>query len=151
MYSSYEKVTKRDPGKLFNLSSLRNSNMTPRQGTCPTTITLRVIGGKWKLVILWYLWDEAKRFSELKRSIAGITQRMLTQQLRELERDGVISRKVYAQVPPRVEYSMTEFGRTLEPILRLMCKWGEEHARRVNSRARHAAAEAGKSASLGNP
>jgi DNA-binding HxlR family transcriptional regulator len=110
--------------------------MAPKQSTCPTTITLRVIGGKWKLVILWYLWHDAKRFGELKRSISGITQRMLTQQLRELERDGVVSRKVYAQVPPRVEYAMTEFGRTLEPILRLMCKWGEEHARRVNSRAR---------------
>ena len=122
--------------------------MAPRQGTCPTTITLRVIGGKWKLVILWYLWDDARRFSELKRSIAGITQRMLTQQLRELERDGVVSRKVYAQVPPRVEYAITDFGRTLEPILRLMCKWGEEHARRIKSRDRHAAAETVRSAAL---
>jgi DNA-binding HxlR family transcriptional regulator len=97
------------------------------------------------------IWDEAKRFQRAQRSIAGITQRMLTQQLRELERDGVVSRKVYAQVPPRVEYSMTEFGRTLEPILRLMCKWGEEHARRVNSRARQVAAEAGRSAAPGHP
>ena len=110
--------------------------MPPKQNICPAHITLRVIGGKWKLVILWHLWHDTRRFSELKRAIAGITQRMLTQQLRELERDGVVSRKVYAQVPPRVEYGMTEFGRTLEPILRLMCKWGEEHARRVNNRAR---------------
>jgi len=110
--------------------------MSLKQNTCPANVTLRVIGGKWKLVILWHLWHDVRRFSELKRSISGITQRMLTQQLRELERDGVVSRKVYAQVPPRVEYGMTEFGRTLEPILRLMCKWGEEHARRVNNRAR---------------
>ncbi len=110
--------------------------MPPKQNICPAHITLRVIGGKWKLVILWHLWHDTKRFSELKREITGITQRMLTQQLRELERDGVVSRKVYAQVPPRVEYGTTDFGRTLEPILRLMCKWGEEHARRVNNRAR---------------
>ena len=115
---------------------------------CGIEASLAVIGGKWKLVILWYLWDEARRFSELKRSVAGITQRMLTQQLRELERDGVVSRKVYAQVPPRVEYAITDFGRTLESILRLMCKWGEEHARRINTRARQAAAEAGKSAAI---
>jgi DNA-binding HxlR family transcriptional regulator len=132
------------------LPRAEEQEIAPREGTCPTTITLRVVRGKWKLVILWYIWDEARRFNELKRSIAGITQRMLTQQLRELERDGVVSRKVYAQVPPRVEYAMTEFGRTLEPILRLMCKWGEEHARRVNNRARQVAAEAGKSAALVN-
>jgi DNA-binding HxlR family transcriptional regulator len=120
----------------------------PNPGACPAQITLRVIGGKWKLVILWYLWDEIKRFSELKRAIPGITQRMLSQQLRELERDGVVTRKVYAQVPPRVEYGMTEFGRTLEPILKLMCKWGEEHARRINSRDSRARAESAKSVKL---
>lgn len=117
--------------------------MPPKSDTvCPAHVTLRVIGGKWKLVILWHLWEETKRFSELKRAIPGITQRMLSQQLRELERDGVLLRKVYAQVPPKVEYSMTDFGRTLEPILKLMCKWGEEHARRVNTRARLAEAVA---------
>ena len=103
---------------------------------CPTEITLRVIGGKWKPVILWHLSGGTKRFSELKRAIPGVTQRMLSQQLRELEGDGVVLRKVYAQVPPKTEYSLTEFGRTLGPILRLMCKWGSEHARRLRTRNR---------------
>lgn len=103
---------------------------------CPTEITLRVIGGKWKPVILWHLSTGTKRFSELKRAIPGVTQRMLSQQLRELEADGVVLRKVYAQVPPKTEYSLTEFGRTLGPILRLMCKWGSEHARRLRTRGR---------------
>jgi len=106
---------------------------------CPAEITLRVIGGKWKPVILWHLSGGTKRFSELNRAIPGVTQRMLSQQLRELEADGVVLRKVYAQVPPKTEYSLTEFGRTLGPILRLMCKWGTEHARRLNKRVRTAA------------
>lgn len=110
--------------------------MALKPGACPVEITLRVIAGKWKPLILWHLAGRMLRFSELRRSMAGITQRMLTQQLRELERDGVVARKVYAEVPPRVEYSLTEFGRTLGPILRLMCKWGEEHARRFAPRGR---------------
>lgn len=103
---------------------------------CPAEITLRVIGGKWKPVILWHLSGGTKRFSELKRAIPGVTQRMLSQQLRELESDGVVLRKVYAQVPPKTEYSLTGFGRTLGPILKLMCKWGAEHARRLRNRSR---------------
>lgn len=110
--------------------------MAPEESTCPAEITLRVIGGKWKPVILWHLKDGVKRFSELKRAIPGVTQRMLSQQLRELERDGVVLRKVYAQVPPKVEYGLTEFGRTLGPILRMMCKWGAEHSRRVQNRTK---------------
>jgi DNA-binding HxlR family transcriptional regulator len=111
-------------------------NMASESLICPAEITLRVIGGKWKPVILWHLSGGTRRFSELKRSIPGITQRMLSQQLRELEGDGVVLRKVYAQVPPKTEYSLTVFGRTLCPILRLMCKWGGEHARRLRNRAR---------------
>jgi DNA-binding HxlR family transcriptional regulator len=110
--------------------------MAPESLVCPAEITLRVIGGKWKPVILWHLSTGTKRFSELKRAIPGVTQRMLSQQLRELEADGVVLRKVYAQVPPKTEYSLTEFGRTLGPILRLMCKWGSEHARRLRGRGR---------------
>lgn len=112
--------------------------MAPKQCGCPVEITLRVIAGKWKPVILWHLNERVWRFNELKREISGITQRMLTQQLRELERDGVVRRKVYSEVPPRVEYSITEFGKTLCPILKLMCKWGTEHERRIASR-RHSA------------
>ncbi len=113
--------------------------MTVEQLICPAELTLRVIGGKWKPVILWHLSGGTKRFSELKRAMPGVTQRMLSQQLRELESDGVVLRKVYAQVPPKTEYSLTEFGRTLGPILRLMCKWGTEHARRLRNRERSTA------------
>ncbi len=93
--------------------------------------TLAIIGGRWKVLILQELFSGVKRFGELHRALAGITQKMLTQQLRELERDGIINRMVYAQVPPKVEYSLTEFGMTLRPILETMHEWGvrfeEEH------------------------
>ena len=97
--------------------------MGPKESTCPAEITLRVIGGKWKPVILWHLKDGVKRFSELKRAIPGVTQRMLSQQLRELESDGVVVRKVYAQVPPKVEYGLTDWGQALCPALDALLKW----------------------------
>ena len=84
-----------------------------------------VIGGKWKVIIIHHLLDGTKRFSELRRLIPQVTQRMLTLQLRELERDGAVHREVYAQVPPKVEYSLTETGKTLEPILLIMHDWGK--------------------------
>jgi len=89
--------------------------------------TLDKIGGKWKVLILWHLHPSIHRSGELKRLIPGITQKMLTQQLRELEQDGLITRKIYAEVPPRVEYALTGRGRTLEPVLNLLCQWGTEH------------------------
>lgn len=94
---------------------------------CPVEYTLEVIGGKWKCVILWHVRNRVRRFSELRRLIPGATQKMLTAQLRELERDGLISRKVYAEIPPKVEYSITEYGRSLSPMLELMCHWGLRH------------------------
>ncbi|RFA34329.1 ArsR family transcriptional regulator [Virgibacillus dokdonensis] len=94
---------------------------------CPVEATLDVIGGKWKGVILYHLLDGKKRFNELRRFIPGITQRMLSLQLSELEQDGVISRTVFPEVPPRVEYAMTEFGTTLEPIITQMKKWGDQY------------------------
>lgn len=94
---------------------------------CPVTTTLSVIGGKWKPIILWIIRDEKKRFGEIKRLIPSITQKMLTQQLRELERDDIIHRKVYPVVPPKVEYSLTDYGHSLTPILNAMAKWGEMH------------------------
>lgn len=93
----------------------------------PVEATLEVIGGKWKVVILCHLIKDKKRTCELKRLMPGITQKMLTQQLRELEEDGVIQRKIYNQVPPKVEYSLTDYGRTLDSILDSLCYWGESH------------------------
>ena len=94
---------------------------------CPVEATLERIGGKWKGVALYHLLEGTKRYNELKRDVGNVTQRMLTKQLRELETDGLIVREVYPVVPPRVEYSLSEKGRTLEPILLALRDWGEKH------------------------
>jgi DNA-binding HxlR family transcriptional regulator len=94
---------------------------------CPIETTLDILGGKWKGMVLHRLLTGMTRFNELRRAVPNVTQRMLTRQLRELERDGVIQRRVYAEVPPRVEYSLTEFGSTLKPILMAMNDWGERY------------------------
>jgi DNA-binding HxlR family transcriptional regulator len=96
-----------------------------RKTKCPAEATLLVIGGSWKVPILWHLAKDTKRFSQLQRDLAGVTQKMLTQQLRELERHEVVARKVYPQVPPKVEYSLTPRGRSLLPIVASMCEWGK--------------------------
>jgi DNA-binding HxlR family transcriptional regulator len=99
-----------------------------QSNTCPVEATLAVIGGKWKVVILFHLMESGtQRFSELRRQITGISERMLTQQLRELEADGIVHRKVFPEVPPRVEYSITKYGATLRPITKAMCQWGKIH------------------------
>ena len=98
------------------------------ENSCPVTATMQVLGGKWKAILINAIYfTSPARFGELKRSVKGITQSMLTQQLRELEDDGLISRKIYAEIPPRVEYTLTEFGLTLSPIMQSMAKWGEEY------------------------
>lgn len=94
-------------------------------------VTLSVIGGKWKPIILWLLKDKPQRFGELKKSISLVTQKMLTQQLRELEEDKLISRKVYPQVPPKVEYRITTYGKTLFPVLESMYAWGKKHKKKT--------------------
>lgn len=94
---------------------------------CPVEAALEAIGGKWKGVILYHLQSGTKRFSELQKLIPDITQRMLTNQLRELESDQIILRTVYAEVPPKVEYSLTDFGQTLSPILSDLQEWGMKY------------------------
>jgi DNA-binding HxlR family transcriptional regulator len=100
---------------------------------CPVKLTTDIIGGKWKPLILFYLEGGTRRFSELQRLIPSTTKKMLTKHLRELERDEIVHRKVYAQVPPRVEYSLTRHGSSLKPILKLMSAWGSKHRARYGA------------------
>ncbi|KZE63892.1 MarR family transcriptional regulator [Fictibacillus phosphorivorans] len=98
----------------------------------PVEITLDVVCGKWKGVILWHLQQEnILRFGELKKLLPGVSQKTLTLQLRELEEDGLVKRKVYPQVPPKVEYSLTHYGQELEATLNQMCEWGKRHKDKV--------------------
>lgn len=94
--------------------------------TCPVETTLTMIGDKWKVLILRDLMPGTKRFGELKKSIGSVSQKVLTAQLRDMEQNGLVHREVFAEVPPRVEYSLTELGRSLKPILDAMWNWGEE-------------------------
>ncbi|MET3207535.1 UNVERIFIED_CONTAM: DNA-binding HxlR family transcriptional regulator [Paenibacillus sp. PvR008] len=105
---------------------------SPDMQACPVETTLDVIGGKWKGIILYQLLDGTKRFNEFRRLNPGITQFMLTLQLRELERDGIIHREIYKEIPPKVEYSLTDFGRTLEPVIMSMKAWGESYKVRLD-------------------
>lgn len=94
---------------------------------CPVETTLMLIGNKWKVLILRDLMPGTKRFGELKKSIGNVSQKVLTAQLRDMEEKGLVSRKVYAEVPPRVEYSLTELGKSLKPILDAMQDWGNNY------------------------
>jgi DNA-binding HxlR family transcriptional regulator len=100
---------------------------------CPVEAALDVFGGKWKALILWWLHQRTWRFAELRRQIPGITEKMLTQQLRELEADGIVERRVYPTVPPKVEYSLTEYGQSLKRALRSICDWGRAHMERTGA------------------
>jgi DNA-binding HxlR family transcriptional regulator len=97
---------------------------------CPVTHAVRLMGRRWKPLVLYYLKPEPLRFNQLRRQLPEATQKMLTQTLRELEKDGLVLRKAYAQVPPKVVYSLTRYGRTLGPVLRALCAWGEKDFRR---------------------
>ncbi|MFS0637380.1 helix-turn-helix domain-containing protein [Mesobacillus foraminis] len=108
------------------------SRLEDKTFNCEKELTLSVIGGKWKMLILWHLGKEGtKRFGELKSLMPGITQRMLVNQLRELEEDRIVERKVYPVVPPKVEYSLTEQGESLMPILDSMYEWGKTYMKDV--------------------
>ena len=105
----------------------RNHKMQTQSPPCPVTTALSVIGGKWKVIILWHLRGGVKRFGELQRLVSGISQKMLTQELRDLEETGLVNRKVYPVVPPKVEYSLTETGWSLQPVLEQLSHWGEKY------------------------
>ena len=101
------------------------------QCTDPITNSLKLIGGKWKIAIIYNLIDGPKRFGELKKILPPITQQMLTKQLREMERDQLVHRKVYEVIPPKVEYSLTKFGRSLGPVMDSWCKWGKTNQKTI--------------------
>jgi len=100
---------------------------------CPVETAVDVLSGKWKILILWYLRKEKKRFNELEKMLPNTTQKMLIQKLRELEKDEIIERTVYPVVPPKVEYSLTPYGKTLLPILKLLYAWGDKHKEKLAS------------------
>lgn len=104
----------------------------PQPPVCGLVPALTVIGGKWKALVLWEMCDGPVRFGELKRRVEGISEKMLIQTLRQLEADGVVRRKPFHQVPPKVEYSVTEFGASLNSALEPLCRWGEQHMDRVS-------------------
>ena len=106
---------------------MNNEKINDNLPACPVETTLMLIGNKWKVLIIRDLLTGTKRFGELKKSIGKVSQKVLTTQLRDMEEDGLISRKIYAEVPPRVEYSLTELGKSLQPILNAMLQWGTEY------------------------
>jgi DNA-binding HxlR family transcriptional regulator len=107
--------------------------MKPRTYGCGLEAALAVVGGKWKVLILWRLAPGPRRFGELRRLVAGISEKMLIQQLREMEADGVVAREDFREIPPRVEYSLTPFGVSLTEALRPLCAWGDKHMKRIEA------------------
>ncbi|MDI4649692.1 winged helix-turn-helix transcriptional regulator [Cohnella hashimotonis] len=102
---------------------------TAAERKCPIETVMHLLGGKWKPLILWHLLENTRRFSELEKLIPEVTQKMLAQHLRELEADRLVTRTIYPSVPPKVEYMLSEYGKTMVPVLETMCAWGENHNR----------------------
>jgi DNA-binding HxlR family transcriptional regulator len=115
------------------------TEVTKRLPALPAERALKVISGRWKAIILYHLFDGPKRLSELKRQVPDVSQKVLIQQLRELEEHGLVHREIFRQVPPRVDYSATALGLSLEPVLRALCEWGQRHAAELNELDRLAA------------
>jgi DNA-binding HxlR family transcriptional regulator len=107
--------------------------MSKQAYSCGLEAALDVVGGKWKAIILWHLAFESRRFGELRREVAGISEKMLIQSLREMEGDRIVIRKDFQEVPPRVEYSLTPFGVSLTAALRPLCEWGTTHMKRIEA------------------
>jgi DNA-binding HxlR family transcriptional regulator len=101
--------------------------------TCGLEAALAVVGGKWKVLILWALRSEAQRFGELRRVVEGISEKMLIQHLKEMQADGIVTRRDFKEVPPRVEYALTPFGHSLNAALAPLCQWGAQHMRRIEA------------------
>lgn len=106
--------------------------MTKELPACPVEMTLHLIGNRWKVLILRDLLEGTKRFGELKKSVGSITQKVLTQNLRDMEESGLVIRKVYAEVPPRVDYTLTELGYSLKPVLDSMIEWGTSYKNNIS-------------------
>ena len=102
-----------------------------RAHVCPVETGLELIGGRWKARILWKLHNRTMRFGELRRELTGITEKMLAEQLRELERDELVTRQVYPEMPPKVEYSLSSFGQTLSPVLEKLAEWGTQNREQI--------------------
>ncbi len=115
--------------------------MNRKTVSCPVETTLAVIHGRWKVLIIHHLLEGTKRFGELHRALDGVSHRTLAQQLRELEAARLIRRKVYRQVPPKVEYSLTPLGESLKPVLLAMHEWGESYARKTKRRTKNSTAD----------
>lgn len=102
--------------------------------TCPMEFAMTQISGKWKLVILWHIYhNEIIRYGKLKRSVSNITDKMLSNQLKELVSDNIIHKEVYQEIPPKVEYSLTEYGKSLIPVMEMLFKWGQEHLDKIEN------------------
>jgi DNA-binding HxlR family transcriptional regulator len=102
---------------------------------CPIEATFAVIGGKWKAISIYYLIEQPRRFTELLNLLETVSARMLAKQLKELEADGIINRQLYPEVPPRVEYSLTDYGKTLLPVINALCVWGEDRLQKTGEKA----------------
>lgn len=107
---------------------MAEQNPNTKHLACPAEFTADLIAGRWKIVLLWYLFQGVQRFSDLQRAVPAITQKVLTHQLRDMEKHGLLKRTVYPEVPPRVEYQITALGLTLKPVVDAMHYWGAEHA-----------------------
>ena len=117
------------------MSNQAGGSTQPCQGSCPAEATVMAVGGRWKIFLLWHLYGGRHRFSELRRKIPGISQKMLTEQLREMEGHGLVKRTVFAEVPPRVEYAVTPLGERLRPVVTAMGDWGREHGDEIKERS----------------
>jgi DNA-binding HxlR family transcriptional regulator len=107
----------------------------PKTAFCPTETTLDLIAGRWKVLVIWWLLRGEKRFNQLQRDLKGITHRTLARQLKEMEADGLVARRDFGEIPPRVEYSLTALGRSLEPVLMAMDEWAQKNARARRSKS----------------